>query len=151
MKVRSPAKTFSLMRVSWSHLVLCLRVCWLFMAEKRNGCVDVLVLFLCALFPISQLYLAPTFLQPIKNIKELPLLRSCVHILQTIQFNQKFERQSFYQCLQKPEIGNIQYCQQRSGNGCFYGLSVPVFFKTKLYNTTNKANLGLTECVQEGQ
>lgn len=91
MKVRSPARTFLLMRVSWSHLVLCLRVCWLFMAEKRNGCVDVLELFLCALFPISQLYLAPTFLQPIKNIKELPLLRSCVHILQTIQFNQKLK------------------------------------------------------------
>lgn len=68
------------MRVSWSHLVLLLRVCWLFMAEERNGCVDVLELFLCALFPISQLYLAPTFLQPIKNIKELPLLRSCVHV-----------------------------------------------------------------------
>jgi len=62
------------------------------MAEKRNGCVDVLELFLCALFPVSQLYLAPTFLQPIKNIKELPLLRSCAHILQTIQFNQKCER-----------------------------------------------------------
>lgn len=92
MKVRSPTRTFSLMGVSWSHLVLYLRVCWLFMAEERNGCVDVLELFLCALFPISQLYLAPAFLQPIKNIKKLPFLRSCMHILQTIQFKQKCVR-----------------------------------------------------------